>query len=232
MKKYRNEWKYCCTQRELDTLAERLSAVLERDINADADGKSVVHSLYFDDYRDSCARENEAKIAQRYKYRIRFYGNNTDFLKLEKKEKLYGRCCKTSCVISREQYELIMQGNTNELFWQTDDQLLKRFCMECMLREFRPKAIIDYERFAYVEPVTNIRITIDKNISVSDESEDFLFGRYQRYPLQETGQHVLEVKFDSILPGYIKQIVMSPEIMQTNFSKYYFGRLKLQEMRR
>ena len=67
MKKYRNEWKYCCTQRELDTLVGLLSAVLERDLNADAEGKSVVHSLYFDDYKDSCARENEAKIAQRYK---------------------------------------------------------------------------------------------------------------------------------------------------------------------
>ncbi len=232
MKKYRNEWKYRCKQAELDALSERLSAVLERDTHADIDGRSAVHSLYFDDCHDTCARENDAKIAQRYKYRIRFYGDNTDFIRLEKKEKLYGRCHKKSCAITISQYEQILKGNTNELFWQTDDELLRQFCIEHMTRKFRPKAIIDYERFAYVEPTTNIRITIDKNISVADGFDDFLTGRYQRYPLQEHGEHVLEVKFDYILPGYIKQIVMSPTLLQTNFSKYYFGRLKLQEIRR
>ena len=31
-------------------------------------------------------------------------------------------------------------------------------------------------------------------------------GSYIRYPVQEKEKHVLEVKFDYILPGYIKSI--------------------------
>lgn len=232
MKKYRNEWKYRCDQRGLDTLTERLSAILERDKNADAEGKSVVHSLYFDDYHDTCARENDAKVAKRYKYRIRFYGNDTNVIKLERKEKLYGRCYKAACLISCKEYEQIISGDIHNLFWNSDNDILRKFCVEVMTRGFSPKAIIDYERYAFVEPITNIRITIDKNISVSDDLDNFLCSNYQKYPLQEVGQHVLEVKFDYILPGYIKQVVTEPDLVQTNFSKYYFGRLKLQEMRR
>ena len=94
MKKYRNEWKYSCEQPYLDVLSERLSSVLPKDKNSGENGYYTVRSLYFDDVYNSCASENEAGISKRYKYRIRYYENNANLLKLEKKEKANGKCHK------------------------------------------------------------------------------------------------------------------------------------------
>ena len=97
MTTYRNEWKYCCTEKELLNIEERTKGVLVPDTHA-ADGKYAVHSLYFDDLFDSCARDTEMGVGLRYKYRIRYYGDTPDLIRLERKEKKWGRCRKFSCV--------------------------------------------------------------------------------------------------------------------------------------
>jgi hypothetical protein len=230
MKKYRNEWKYCCTNCDLKLLENRLKEVLPLDSNAQYDGKYYIHSLYFDDYKDICARDNEAGISKRFKWRIRYYNNASDNIYLEKKEKLYGRCNKRKCTLTNKEFQAIMMGDVSCIFWNTDIQLLKEFCVDIMCRQFRPKVIIDYERIAYIEDISNIRITLDTNISASYEFDKFLTGEYQNFPLQLSDCHILEVKFDDILPSYIKNIVCSFGFVQTSFSKYYVGRKKLEEV--
>ena len=101
-----------------------------------------------------------------------------------------------------------------------------------MTKKLEPKAIIHYERVAYVEEITNIRITLDQNISVSDDFDHFTDGDYMGCPIQEKGQSVLEVKFDHILPGYIRHILTNRHLIQTAFSKYCIGRKMLQGMGR
>lgn len=229
-KKYRNEWKYSCGANDLAVIANRLSAILSVDANSGEDGKYEIHSLYFDDYQDACAKENDAGVSERFKYRIRYYGREYDSMKLERKEKIDSRCYKESCPISLEEYREILSGNADGLFWQTEQPLLKQFCVRCMTRGFAPKAMIDYERTAYVEEIANIRITIDENISVSDDFAHFTDGSYIRYPVQEKQQHVLEVKFDDILPSYIRHAITNRHLVQSSFSKYGLGRKKLQAM--
>lgn len=232
IKKYRNEWKYCCTIKDLNIISSRLEAVLERDSHSDRDGKYAIHSLYFDDYKDGSVKENDAGISERIKYRIRCYGDRYDFMRLERKEKVGGRCYKESCLLSPEEYQEIMEGNVQKVFWQTEEALLKQFCIRCMNGYLRPKAVVDFERTAFVEEITNIRITLDENISVSDDLLHFTRGDYIRYPIQEKGQHILEVKFDYILPGYIKHIITGQNLIQSSFSKYSLGRKTLQRMGR
>lgn len=202
------------------------------DIHSDDNGKYQVHTLYFDDYKNSCTKENDAGVPNRFKYRIRYYGKQCESMKLECKEKRNGYCHKESCLISFEEYQMIMEGRTNELIWQTEEPLLKRFCICCMTRQFTPKAIIDYERTAYIEDITNIRITLDENISVSDDFAHFLDGDYIRYPVQERGEYILEVKFDYIMPGYVRHMITNRKLVQSSFSKYCVGRKKIQSMGR
>ncbi|MBD5548689.1 MAG: polyphosphate polymerase domain-containing protein [Lachnospiraceae bacterium] len=232
MKKYRNEWKYCCSANDISIISNRLSAILAQDIHSDDNGKYEIHTLYFDDYKNSCAKENDAGISKRFKYRIRYYGNQYEYMKLECKEKINGYCHKESCLISLREYQMIMEEKTNELIWETEKPLLKRFCTSCMTRRFTPKVIIDYERTAYIEDITNIRITLDGNISVSDDFSHFLDGNYMRYPVQEKGQYILEVKFDYIMPSYIRHIITNRKLVLSSFSKYCAGRKKIQSMRR
>ncbi len=228
---YRNEWKYICRSSKLEVLEQRLAAVLEKDIHSAPSGNYEIHSLYFDDYQDTCARENEAGLPKRFKYRIRYYGACPEQLRLEYKEKLYGRCRKESCVLPPELYQDLMEGRADEVFWKTEDPLLKRFCVDVMTRMFAPKAIVDYERTAYVEPIANVRITLDRNISVSADTAHFQDGEYRKFPLLPEGQHVLEAKFDYVLPQYLKKLIPDCSgLVQTAFSKYYMGRVRLQSL--
>ena len=97
-----------------------------------------------------------------------------------------------------------------------------------MKRLFSPKAIIDYERIAFIEPALNVRVTLDRNISAADSFQSYLSGSYLKYPIRNENQNILEVKFDSILPGWIKNMLESLRIQQTTFSKYYLGRKQLE----
>ena len=101
-----------------------------------------------------------------------------------------------------------------------------------MIRGFLPKAIIDYERTAFVEPTTHIRITLDRNISAAYDCDAFLQGSYIHFPIQDAHQNILEVKFDDFLPGWMRQLIESLNIRQTTFSKYYLGRKRLESILR
>ncbi len=126
----------------------------------------------------------------------------------------------------------IINGETWEVFWNTEEQLLKEFCVDIITRRFLPRVIINYEREAFVEAISNIRITMDYNISASDEVERFLEGDYLKIPVLEKKKHVLEVKFDDVLPSYVKAVLLSNILEQQSFSKYYLGRIAIQEKKR
>ena len=205
---------------------------MERDSHADENGMYAIHSLYFDDYKDVCARENVAGEGRRFKYRIRYYGNCSDRLWLEKKEKHNSYCYKRKCAISMREYQALVEGRAMEVFWDTDDKLLKEFCIDISTHRFMPKVIVDYEREAFVEPIMNIRVTFDYNISASDEIDRFLSGDYLKIPILGEKRHVLEVKFDDVLPSYIKAILQSNVLGQNSFSKYYLGRIAIQETKK
>ncbi len=231
-KKYRSEWKYCEKEEDLLVIKERLDSILEHDFYADENGKYEIHSLYFDDYKDTCAKENVAGEGKRFKYRIRYYGSNPDQLWLEKKEKLNSYCHKRQCAVSTEEYWLIVEGKAMDVFWNTKEKLLKEFCVDIVTKRFLPRIIIDYEREAFVEITTNVRITFDYNISASDEIERFLNGDYLKIPVLEKKKHVLEVKFDNVLPSHIKAVLQSKILEQRSFSKYYLGRIAVQEKKK
>ena len=93
-----------------------------------------------------------------------------------------------------------------------------------LIHNYKPKIIIDYERIAYVEEITNVRITFDMKISASYELEEFLNNNYTKFYIQDSNYNVLEVKFDDILPSYIRNIVESYNFNRCAFSKYYYGR--------
>ena len=143
---------------------------------------------------------------------------------LEKKEKIESRCHKKSCKINLDEYNQIVSGDLTDLIFETKKKLIKELAVDMLTHDYRPKVIIDYERIAFVEEITNVRITFDMKISASYDLEHFLDGDYQSFYVLPSGLNVLEVKFDDILPSYIRNIVESYSFKQCSFSKYYYGR--------
>ena len=187
-------------------------------------GRYLIHSLYFDDYKDISIYTTNSGLSKRFKWRIRYYGNDLSYIVLEKKEKIEGRCHKKSCKITVDQYNQIVSGDVIDLVFETKEKLVKELAIDMLIHNYKPKVIIDYERIAYVEEITNVRVTFDMKISSSYELENFLDGDYQSFYVLPSGINVLEVKFDNILPSYIRNIVESYNFKQCSFSKYLYGR--------
>lgn len=224
MKRYRNEWKYICAEEQLRMLEERLNGILELDENSGEQQIYQVNSLYFDDYDDSCFMDNDIGVNKRYKYRIRYYNDDSGQLKLERKDKCNGFCSKVSCPLPVPLYQQMIEGNAMDVFWQSEEPLIREFCIQMTERRFEPKVIVAYERTAYVSLAGNVRITLDRNIRGASEVETFLRGDGMFINVQKDKLHLLEVKFDDVLPDYIKQLVYRDEMLRTTFSKYYLTR--------
>ena len=111
MKTYRNEWKYQITNQELSLLKSRISKVLEIDPHIKENDRYYIHSLYFDDNKDTSVYTTSSGLSNRYKWRIRYYDNDLSYIVLEKKIKKESRCHKKSCLITIDDYDCIVNGN-------------------------------------------------------------------------------------------------------------------------
>ena len=224
IKKYRSEWKYLLNNQKISEVKEKVSKVLELDKHTPIRGRYLVHSLYFDDYKDSSVYSTYAKLSNRYKWRIRYYDDNLDYIVLEKKEKKESRCHKKSVRLTMDEYNAIVEGNILDISYDTNKELIKELAKDILIYNYEPKVIVDYERIAYIEEITNIRITFDMKISASYDIDHFLDGNYTKYYIMPSNINLLEVKFDDILPSHIRNIIESYGFIQTGFSKYYYSR--------
>ena len=230
---YRNEWKFLLEGKNRSLLYERLRQALVPDKHCGPDGSYTVHSLYFDDLMDSCAKENEAGTDPRAKYRIRFYENESGTMHLERKEKLNGRSRKLLCPLRPDQYQKIIAGEASDVFWGTNEPLLRKLCAAIMSRCYSPKLALDYKRTALTEPAMNIRVTFDSAVYASDSVYGFPApSDCPSVPVLSGKDCILEIKYNNILPGWLRELVESVPLRQISFSKYYMGRKMLEEVYR
>lgn len=220
---YRNEFKYICSEGELEVLRARLQVLMRYD--AHQRGESYrVRSLYFDDGLDSAFSDNAAGVDDRRKYRVRVYDDLENPIRLEIKDKLHDKTRKSSCPISKRQCIDMMQGRMG-LPKEDAPYPLTTFCLASAQALMRPRLIVEYERTAFVHPFGNTRITFDRNIVRSEDIRGFFSEEIVHSGILSPGLHVLEVKYDSFLPDWIAQALELGNLRRTTFSKYYLGRL-------
>ena len=221
--KYRHELKYQISDAQVQMLKNRITHLIPADSHAGPDGTYTIRSLYFDDYDDRCLRENEDGTDPREKFRIRIYNASADRISLECKRKERGKTHKTSCRLTREQTEVLMQGKILPDI-ASQSPLLQKLTMEMMTRRMRPVVIVEYDRIPYVYKNGNVRITLDTNIRSSSAVGQFLEERIPNRPVMAAGQQLLEVKYDEYLPDFIYRALQLHSLRQTAFSKYYICR--------
>ena len=220
---YRVENKYIVTEEQLAMIGARLGSVMQQDIHQNGSFYNI-RSLYFDTFDDRCMDENDNGIDQRQKFRIRTYEPAMDTIRLEIKAKERGFTSKTSCALSREECEHLMHGT---LPLKIDSRKpLNQLQIAARCDMMVPKAIIWYQRTAFVHPLGNVRITFDRDIMVSTHTGCFLQEQIDGLvPVLPRDIHVLEVKYDEFLPDFIQEQLQIGGLYQTAFSKYYLGRL-------
>ena len=225
---YRNELKFISTASQLEILKPRLLSVMEPDPHMDENLQYNIRSVYFDDWQDSCMYENEAGFNDRMKVRIRIYNGSDSVIKLELKYKLNGLTKKRSATISRELCDKLIRGEKIALSETQGNAVLNLLYVYMQTKLLVPKVIVEYDRTVFINQFGNVRITFDKNIRCSADVERFFEENIMPLPVLETGLHVLEVKYDELLPDYIGNVINTGSLSQTAFSKYYLSRLALQ----
>jgi hypothetical protein len=224
-RQYRQEWKYLCSQSQLDVLQHRLLSVMAYDSHQLTQESYHIRSLYFDDLANHGLQENEDGLDMRKKFRIRTYNRATDPIHLEIKYKIHGLTSKESCPISLDLCQSLM--DRCYLPYREDYPApLQKLYLDIHTKGLRPVTIVEYDRTAFVYPTGNVRITFDRNIEASHHIHRFLEEQTHAIPVLDAGQHILEVKFDEFLPTQIRDVLDVGHLDRTAFSKYYICRTK------
>lgn len=215
---YRVEDKYNCSLQTMYQLQKRLEGVLKTDHNENTQEGYQVISLYFDDLANSCLNAVREGSERRLKYRIRIYNNALDRINLEVKEKRGSRILKRVRQITEQEMRMLMNGQCITASASAQDPAFL-FDLAMQTRGLRPKVIVAYERKAYVYAPGNVRITFDRNIRAGRQTMEFASGDISYDPLY--GQDaVLEIKYDTFLPGFVRQLLEDGSLLQTAYSKY------------
>ena len=222
-KHYRHEHKYVEPELKLKAAEFRLNAFLRKDPHAGEKGFYSIRSLYFDDYYDSFLMENIDGVDEREKWRIRIYDRDSGFISLERKSRKSDLISKDSCSIDKETFMKIMDGTVSVS--SQNPPLLNVFITAVKTKALHPAVIVEYERTPFIAKEGNTRITFDRNIRSSSELDALLADReLHARPVLETGQNLLEVKFDAFLPDHIGHAIETGRMRRETFSKYYLTR--------
>ena len=210
----RHELKYICSQKQLDEIKLSLDNVLLPDPNQGEFGYNI-KSLYFDTVGDRLFNETLSGVDNRYKFRIRVYNSSDQLIKLEKKISINNLKAKEDLTISRKQFINILD-NKYEYGCKLMDE------MNCLnkLELLKPKVIVEYDRYAYVSEIGNVRITLDRNIRYSKNVYGLFDKDLPTIPILPINRHILEVKYDGVLPGYITKLLNIYKLERSSFSKY------------
>lgn len=215
--KYRHEYKCKINMLEMIELRNKIKQIMKRDSFADSCGNYVVKSLYFDNYMDKAVREKEDGLNIREKFRIRYYNEDMNFMRLEKKNKRNNLCCKESTIITHQICENIINGKKYSVF-DTENDLLREFYSKIQYQVLRPKSIVVYDREAFIYDEGNVRVTFDSNVRGTNNIYNFLNPDISTVSLFK--YIILEIKWDEYLPQVIRDIIQVGTKNISSYSKY------------
>ncbi len=222
LKVYRSEWKYYISLGEYYYLKELLDNVMTRDPNTKATGQYYIRSLYFDSVDNIDYMTKMAGVEKRKKIRLRIYDTKTEWVKLEIKNRYGSYMLKESLSIKRDD-AIRMIGGDFEVLGNYTKAVAEKARNIMTTGLYSPKTIVDYDREAYVYPEHNVRVTFDKNIRAVS-SDDLFNNNLSMTPLIREPVMVLEVKYDRVLPEYLKDAISSVRLLNSSISKYCMAR--------
>lgn len=219
----RTEQKYPIRLDTAQALSNQLSLLMERDPYTGASGSYPVRSLYFDSFYNRDFYEKSAGLECRKKLRLRTYGPEYSIAKLEWKQKQGSVQRKRSLLLSLEEAELMAQGDYRCLL-NRPEPLALEFYTQMTTQVYRPCCIVEYNRTAFVEKTNDTRITLDRDLRVHEGNSNLFSPHFLPYPATTPNQLTLEIKYNTFLLSYIKDVLSRYTSQQSAMSKYCAGR--------
>ncbi len=214
---------------QIESYLNAVGLVLD-DEHARPDGYYDVTSLYFDTphYDDYYAKEGG--FLRRKKLRARIYGsdfnapNQTVWLEIKKKHDMGIE--KERIKLTPEEWKKFSDGDLFHFLKpvgvESGDgarhKALREFMYFFVRGNYRPVAVVRYERRAYVSPfLSTVRVTIDRNVEAARVDG---YGQGSRMARVAPNRTVLEVKFVGKIPWWFKRMAETFSLERSTFSKY------------
>lgn len=218
----RQEKKYLITLARFYQLSHMLSQVLRMDKHSGSEGYSI-RSLYYDTLEEKDFVEKEDGVELRRKIRLRNYGPDMPFAMLEMKQKQGSNQKKRSLRVSREDGAALCKGHYGALLRYADP-----FAAECYAimntQCYLPKAVVEYQRKAFIAKENQIRVTFDHHIKGTESNCNIFSRNLLQYPLLDPYLVVLEVKYNGFLLDYIKDMLGGLDSSELSVGKYSISR--------
>lgn len=218
----RTEKKYVLPVHVAGAVKSRLSYILQPDEFCRDQKPYLVKSLYFDSLSDRDYYQKCSGLENRHKIRLRTYGDG-GAIKLEWKRKQGSKQRKQSLLVSKQAAQELIDGSYRCLL-EYDDDLARRLYAIMTEQVYRPKCLVQYERFAYALATNDIRITFDSNISAQEGNLELFSGAVAWYPVQPPNLVTLEIKYNHFLLEHIQTALAPFGLRETASSKYLRGR--------
>jgi len=183
----------------------------------------VINSLYFDDTRFQCVRDNLSGLPDREKFRIRWYSNagndSVNGLKLEKKVRKGRVGCKQTASLDR-----LRKGFLDQEVGLLGSAALNEFVELGLMagqlqKQIFPSLHVNYGR-QYLQDADGIRITIDSDISFYPVNACEKLFSTRPLPFSKK---VIEFKFDPALKNKVARMMKPLHLVPQRNSKYLQG---------
>lgn len=219
----RVEMKYVLTNVQLSYLKSALDSYMK----VDQYGKTSIASLYYDTPDFRLIRTSLEKPEYKEKIRLRSYGlaNEQTKVFLELKRKVSGLVYKRRIALKEKDATSILDGDL-----YNDEQISKEIMyFSNYYKNLVPAFLIIYDRVAYFDPNSDLRLTIDENPRYRTKELN-LHTSLDGTPLLENGGAILEIKVQGAMPLWLTKILSEGGIYQSSFSKV--GEAYKKEMQR
>ena len=208
----RYELKYLLSGRQY---AEIASAVSEH-LCPDKYGETTIQSLYYDTNDFRLVRASIEKPIYKEKLRLRCYGlndSNKDVY-LEMKRKYDGVVYKRRIASKEQEIQDIFAGNA------PDSQIGREIgYFLSFYPTLSPKVMILYDRSAWLDTATDLRITFDRNVRFRTDGLD-CHTSLDGTQLLPPDTVLMECKSGTAFPLWLTHLLCREEIVKTSFSKY------------
>lgn len=208
----RYELKYIITKRQYATIL----SVISEHLQPDEYGETTIQSLYYDSDDFRLARASIEKPIYKEKLRLRCYGlnNSNKDVYLEMKRKYDGVVYKRRISCKEQEIKKIVSGKLPD---SQIGQEIRYFIS--LYPTLSPKVMILYDRSAWQDKTSDLRVTFDRNIRFRTDDLD-CHTSLDGSQLISPDSILMECKSGTAFPLWLAHLLCMEEIAKTSFSKY------------
>jgi hypothetical protein len=196
-----------------------------------------VHSLYLDSPDLTTYQAVQTGEKNRFKLRIRYYGDNDEKVHFEIKRRMNDCIAKKRASVRRDAVQDLLSGQPPQLrhLARPDPKqffALQEFCRLMHSIDAAPKSHVAYMREAWMSPAGNsIRVTFDRQVQCEPEFDCNLLTRLDETVQPFDDKVVLELKYVDRIPNWCIEMVRALGLVRGGAPKYAQGVLLLGEHR-